>query len=235
MIKNYNKSSIVLASNCREDKSVFRLVKNLTKKKFPNETNLKVALITTARMGFRDKKRSILLKNTKKMTEKFEYEKRLGLPLEYIDCSRKKNYEKFEKTIKECKIIWIIGGDTLYLLYHLKKSGFINLLKKRIMNDNIIFVGCCAGAIISGKSIKPVFIDRTRKIKLDKYMQKKTKYYLKNTYKKKFWQKKNNIQCLNLVQNLDVVPHCDHRNKKRISTLKKHKMYCLPERKQLII
>ena len=33
MIKNYNKSSIVIASNCREDNSVFRLVKNLIKKK----------------------------------------------------------------------------------------------------------------------------------------------------------------------------------------------------------
>jgi peptidase E len=161
------------------------------------------------------------------MTKKFKYEERLGLPLEFIDCSRKKNYEKFEKTIKKSKIIWVMGGDTLYLLYHLKKSGFINLLKKRIMNDNIIFVGCCAGAIISGKSINPVFIDRATR--------KKTKYYLKNTYKKKFWQKKNNIKCLNLVKNLDVVPHCDHRNKKKISTLKKHKMYCLPERKQLIL
>ena len=28
------------------------------------------------------------------MTEKFEYEKRLGLPLEYIDCSRKKKLRK---------------------------------------------------------------------------------------------------------------------------------------------
>jgi len=55
-----NKSSIVIASNCREDNSVFRLVKNLIKKKkFPNETNLKVTMINTGQMGFRNNKESL--------------------------------------------------------------------------------------------------------------------------------------------------------------------------------
>ena len=35
------------------------------------------------------------------MTKKWNYEKQLGLPLEFIDCSRKKNYAKFEKSIKK--------------------------------------------------------------------------------------------------------------------------------------
>ena len=227
MITNINKASIVLASNCRNNTLVFKQVKNLIKKKYPNLNNLKIAIIYTAQMGYRNKKRSILFNNTKKMTKKWQYEKRLGLPLEYIDCSRKHNLNKFKKYIKESKIIWVTGGDTLYLLYHLKKSGFFNILRNRILNDDIIFVGCCAGAIIAGKSILPVFIDRASR--------NKHKYYLKNTYKSTFWHKKKNIKGMNLINKLDILPHCNHNNNNRVFTHRNNTIYCLPEKKQLIL
>ena len=229
MIKNINKSTIVLASNCRDNPSVFNQVKKLINMKFPKEENLKISIINTARMGYRNKSRSQLLKDTKIMTKKYEYKRRLGNHvLEYIDCSRKRNYAKFEKSIKNNKIIWVTGGDTLYLMYHLKKSGFDKLLKKRILKDNIIFVGCCAGAILAGKSIMPTFIDRATK--------RKKKYYLKHTYKKKFWNKKNNKNSLNLVDNMHIIPHCNNNlnSKNNIISLRNKRMFCLPEKKQLI-
>ena len=225
MINNINKSTIILASNCRDNENLFKEVKEVIKKKFPNDNNLKMSILYTARMGFRNKSRANLLKDTKKMTKKWNYEKKIGIPIEYIDCSRYKNIEKCKKSIKNNKIIWIMGGDTLYLMYHLKKYGIDKLLKSQILKNNIVFVGCCAGAIISGKSINPTFIDRVSK--------KKMKYYIKKTYKKKFWYKNKNRKGLNLINNLDVIPHCSSKN--NTLKLRKNKMYCLPEKKQLII
>ena len=34
------------------------------------------------------------------------------------------------------------------------------LIKKRVENDNVLYVGCCAGAIIAGQTLTPTFLAR---------------------------------------------------------------------------
>jgi len=56
------------------------------------------------------------------------------------------------KTLKDFDVIYINGGNTFYLSYHLKKSGADKVLKE--MADKAILVGTSAGAVILGPDIK---------------------------------------------------------------------------------
>lgn len=223
-VKNLNKSTIVLASDCKHNPKLFSLIKSLIKKKFKHEDKekLKISIIMTGRYGFRNKTRKKILENTKKKCKEWNYEKIFGLPIEFIDCSSKKNIESFKKSIDSTSIIWVMGGDTLYLMYHLKKSKMDKYICDKLKEKNMIYVGCCAGAIIAGESVYPTFIARNYK--------KSKRYYLKNTYKNNHWTKKNQ-KALGLVPKVDILPHC-----KRGKTIKYRtkNIYCLPEYKPLI-
>ena len=116
-----------------------------------------------------------------------------------------------------------MGGDTLYLMYHLKKSKMDKYICDKLKKKNMIYVGCCAGAIIAGDSVYPTFIARNYK--------KSKRYYLKNTYKNNHWTKKNQ-KALQLVPNIDILPHC---KKGKTIKYRKKNIYCLPEYKPLII
>ena len=178
----------------------------------------------TARMGFRNKSKNILLNEAIEKCNEWKYAEKLKLPLEIIDCSNKENLKKFKKSINSSQIIWVMGGDTLYLWYHLKKTKMDKLIKDRIKNHNTLYIGCCAGSIIAGNSIYPTFASR--------FSKKTNKYYIKNTYKKKYWDNNDNQKTLNLIRGKDILPHCNSRNK--TFKLKRKKIYCLPEYKPLI-
>lgn len=219
-------TSVILASDCKQNERIMQSVRKAIKLKFNNEEkeNLKISMIMTARMGFRNKSKNIIMNETIKKCNDWKYAEKLKLPIELIDCSSKNNLKKFKKSIKSSQIIWVMGGDTLYLWYHLKKTKMDELIKDRIKNHNTLYIGCCAGAIIAGNSIYPTFASR--------FSKKTNKYYIKNTYKKKFWNKNDNQKSLNLIKGKDVLPHCNSRNK--TFKLKRKKIYCLPEYKPLI-
>ena len=219
-------TSVILASDCKHNERIMQSVRKAIKLKFSNKEkeNLKISMIMTARMGFRNKSKNIIMKETIKKCNDWKYAEKLKLPIELIDCSSKTNLKKFKKSINSSQIIWVMGGDTLFLWYHLKKTKMDELIKDRIENHNTLYVGCCAGAIIAGKSIYPTFASR--------FSKKTNKYYIKNTYKKKFWNKNDNQKSLNLIKEKDVLPHCNSKNK--TFKFKKKKIYCLPEYKPLI-
>lgn len=222
MLKNINKSTILVASNCRDDKKLFTKVNDIISNKFDNEKNRRISILYTPRMGFRNKTRSQLFIDTKEMIKKWKYKEKLLCEFDLIDCSKSINIERCKNKINKNSILWIMGGDTLYLMYHLKKSGIGDLIKKRVYKDNFLLIGCCAGAIVAGNSINPTFIDRANK--------RKHKYYIKHTYKKKYWEKPKNCKGLNLIKNIDIVPHCSTKKKNRYFTLRNKKQYCLSEK-----
>lgn len=219
-------TSIILASDCKKNEKIIKCVRKAIKLKFNNEKkeNLKISMIMTARMGFRNKPKNEIMNDAIKKCNDWKYAEKLKIPIELIDCSNKANLEKFKKSINSSQIIWVMGGDTLYLWYHLKKTKMDELIKKRIQNNNVLYVGCCAGAIIAGNTIYPTFASR--------FNNKTKKYYIKNTYKKKFWNNLDNQKTLNFFKNRDILPHCNSRNK--TFKIKKRKIYCLPEYKPLI-
>ena len=113
--------SIILASKCRENKILSRTIKQTIKKKFKSQDNLKVSVIVTAKMGYRNKPRSVLFSDAVKFCEKNKFSKHFNnIAFEYIDCSSQENLKKFKASIKKNKIILVLGGDTFYLQYHLK-------------------------------------------------------------------------------------------------------------------
>ena len=219
-------TSVILASDCKNNERIMQSIRKAIKLKFNNieKEKLKIAMIMTARMGFRNKPKNDLLRETIKKCNDWKYAEKLKLPIELIDCSSKNNLRKFKKSINSSQIIWVMGGDTLYLWYHLKKTKMDELIKDRIQNHNTLYVGCCAGSIIAGNTIYPTFASR--------FSKKTNKYYIKNTYKKNFWNKIDNQKTLNLIKRKDILPHCNSRNK--TFKLKRKKIYCLPEYKPLI-
>jgi dipeptidase E len=58
-----------------------------------------------------------------------------------------KNVEELEKDISDCKVIFVSGGNTFYLLQKVRESGFDKVIKKLVPTD-IIYVGSSAGSIL---------------------------------------------------------------------------------------
>ena len=54
-------------------------------------------------------------------------------------------------------VIYVIGGNTFYLMNKIRKFGFDNQLKKAIAN-NIPYIGSSAGSIILGSTLMPAKI-----------------------------------------------------------------------------
>lgn len=54
--------------------------------------------------------------------------------------------------LKSSNIVYILGGNPFYLLHNLKKSGAEKILK-RLHNEETVFIGVSAGAMVLGPSI----------------------------------------------------------------------------------
>eukprot|EP00470_Lotharella_oceanica_P007698 CAMPEP_0170179208 /NCGR_PEP_ID=MMETSP0040_2-20121228/16750_1 /TAXON_ID=641309 /ORGANISM="Lotharella oceanica, Strain CCMP622" /LENGTH=354 /DNA_ID=CAMNT_0010423119 /DNA_START=8 /DNA_END=1072 /DNA_ORIENTATION=+ len=51
-------------------------------------------------------------------------------------------------------VIFVEGGNTYYLRHHMRKSGFDQIVKQKI-SEGVTYVGCSAGAIVTGQGIGP--------------------------------------------------------------------------------
>jgi len=48
--------------------------------------------------------------------------------------------------------LYVDGGNTFWLLYHLQQSGFDKLARRMVLEDGVLYVGRSAGAIVSGQT-----------------------------------------------------------------------------------
>ena len=110
--------------------------------KFDDIKNKRISILYTPRMGFRNKTRSQLYIDTKEMIKKWKYKEKLLCEFDLIDCSKRINIERCKNKINKNSILWIMGGDTLYLMYHLKKSGIGDLIKRKVCKNNFLLIGC---------------------------------------------------------------------------------------------
>lgn len=51
-------------------------------------------------------------------------------------------------------IIYVCGGNTFYLLYHLKKSGADKILSRLLKKSNVIYIGVSAGSIVLAQTVQ---------------------------------------------------------------------------------
>lgn len=234
------KSTLVLNSHCNTEfakKINSKLVKNINSlilQKFGSKKDLKMSIIITAKLNlyYKSNSRNYLIRKAKIICN--EYKNILKIPVTAVDCSTSDKIQHFKENIESSNIILVLGGDTFYLLYHLKKSGMLDVLRNHIINNNIIYVGCCSGSIILGSTIYPAYIYR-------RYPNFSRKYTLKNIYKKKYFNNKSNQKSLNLLKNKDVLTYCKTKrvtNKKKptiINLNNRKKFICLHNKESLII
>ncbi len=119
--------------------------------------NLAVAIITTASVEWKEKnKHAISAKNT---LERMGFKAVKFLDVEFDDPNLLKNFG----------VIYISGGNTFYLLYHLKKSGADKIIKN--ISERVVLVGVSAGAVVLGPSIEiaQYFDDERNIVKLNNF------------------------------------------------------------------
>ncbi len=79
----------------------------------------------------------------------------IGLPVECVDCNTQ--YPKGDLSLLEtAPVIWVTGGNTFFLWQHMRESGVADLVRRRV-GEGVLYVGCSAGAIVAGRSIRPAF------------------------------------------------------------------------------
>lgn len=104
-----------------------------------NDKSLPVGIITTATDGKEENKYSKLAKD--------QFVNMGFLNVNFVDVE-KENPE----FLKKYKVIYVCGGNTFYLIYHLKKSGADMVLKELIANG-IAYIGVSAGSVILSPTI----------------------------------------------------------------------------------
>lgn len=76
--------------------------------------------------------------------------KEAGFNVEQIDIEGK-NKTQLLKILENFDIIYMQGGNNVYLLKQIKASGFDKIIKK-LLRKGIIYIGVSAGSIVAGKS-----------------------------------------------------------------------------------
>jgi len=110
--------------------------------KEPNDT--KVAFIPTAGDHEKNKKYIKLALNELK---------RIGFrDIQIIDL-KTENKRSLLNKLSDCDVIYVNGGNSFYLLYHVRRSGFDKVVKK-LINKGKIYVGVSAGSYIACPSIE---------------------------------------------------------------------------------
>jgi len=81
--------------------------------------------------------------------------KNAGLKLEDTDLRKFNDADQLYQHLKKFDVIWCGGGNTWYLRYLIRKSGFETAIKRLIKNGKI-YCGDSAGAIIATPTLKYV-------------------------------------------------------------------------------
>jgi len=106
-------------------------------------SELKVAFIKTAADPYEDQ--SFVEADRNKLIE-------LGFSVKDVDLKNKTLIE-LEDDFKNIDLILMAGGNTFYLLDHIRKSGFDQLLP-RLLNNGLIYIGSSAGSIVCCPTIE---------------------------------------------------------------------------------
>ena len=94
------------------------------------------------------------------MNAKIEVIEKTGFIVDKIDISTL-TPEDMEEAFSQCDLIWVGGGNTLYLLQEVRKSGFDKYLTNKIL-EGVPYVGASAGSIILGPDLEfELFASRT--------------------------------------------------------------------------
>ena len=129
-------STLILTSSGLSDEKV----RTAVRARVDFSRHKKVAMITTAAP---EKERSPYVRSDHHELKKMDFAEIDFFDAEKEDASRLRDYD----------VIYVAGGNTFYLLHHLRKSRVDAVLKNTLRSRPTLYIGVSAGSIIVGKSI----------------------------------------------------------------------------------
>jgi dipeptidase E len=63
--------------------------------------------------------------------------------------------EELATILRSCKLIWCSGGNSFWLRYVMKTSGFDRIIKQ-LLSEGIVYGGWSAGVVLVGSSLHPI-------------------------------------------------------------------------------
>lgn len=64
-----------------------------------------------------------------------------------------KKESEIRNDLKDFDFVFVLGGNTFYLLEKSQESGFINVVRELVLNKEKIYIGSSAGSVIAGPDI----------------------------------------------------------------------------------
>jgi peptidase E len=62
-----------------------------------------------------------------------------------------------QQCLSRADIVYVDGGNTFFLQYHILKSGFWDAVDPLLKSNKLLYMGASAGAIVAGQSIETAF------------------------------------------------------------------------------
>jgi dipeptidase E len=109
-----------------------------------------VALIPNAREG------RPLLDQRRDVARKREALEKLGLDVYITDLAVYRG-RALEQRLAGKPLLWVVGGNTFYLRYRMRSSGF-EALVPTLLQEGVVYAGESAGAICAGPTLAPTAI-----------------------------------------------------------------------------
>ncbi len=121
-----------------------------------NPDKIKIALIPNAKDYYAEKARNVKIQST------IDYFNTIGIKHFKVVDLLGNDTENLRQELKDCDVIWCMGGNTFCLMEVIQKSGF-EIVARELLENNIVYGGSSAGAIVAGITLKGVeFADDPR-------------------------------------------------------------------------
>ena len=111
----------------------------LPKKKY------QVAFVTTA-ANLHDPEKRTWVEKGRDILQKWEWD------IKEVDIAEK-NEDEVRDELNDCEIIFVEGGQPIYLLEQMQKCNFKKIIEEKLA-DGVIYIGESAGSIVAGESVE---------------------------------------------------------------------------------
>lgn len=79
--------------------------------------------------------------------------KAAGITYDPVDLNTFRNADAIKEKLQSYDVVWVGGGNTYYLRWLMKKTGFDTVIKE-VVQSGVVYGGGSAGAIVAGQTLK---------------------------------------------------------------------------------
>ena len=96
------------------------------------------------------------LKDAKGLIDAKALSEQVGARMVMVDAAHD-SLDEMRSALHRSHCVYVLGGNTFWLQYHMQRSGLNELIRQRVLEHGVLYVGCSAGSIVAGQSITPAF------------------------------------------------------------------------------